>query len=279
MQSGLKFTKMHGCGNDYVYIDAGSEQIDDPPALARVISDRRFGIGSDGLILILPSDVADFRMRMFNPDGSEAQCGNGLRCVAKFVYDHRMTDKSQLTIETLAGVLSVKLALDGNVTKVSANMGRPRLERAEIPMKGDPGEVLNEPFSVDGGTFSVTCLSMGNPHCVIYVDDVESFPVTTVGPQIENADVFPERTNVEFVQVISSTEVRQRTWERGAGETLACGTGASAVCVAGVLAGRTQEELLIHLTGGDLELSWKDRADVVLTGPAVTVYEGVYDPH
>jgi len=279
MQSGLKFTKMHGCGNDYVYIDAGSEQIDDPPALARVISDRRFGIGSDGLILILPSDVADFRMRMFNPDGSEAQCGNGLRCVAKFVYDHRMTDKSQLTIETLAGVLSVKLALDGNVTKVSANMGRPRLERAEIPMKGDPGEVLNEPFSVDGETFSVTCLSMGNPHCVIYVDDVESFPVTTVGPQIENADVFPERTNVEFVQVISSTEVRQRTWERGAGETLACGTGASAVCVAGVLAGRTQEELLIHLTGGDLELSWKDRADVVLTGPAVTVYEGVYDPH
>ena len=280
MQSSLKFTKMHGCGNDYVYIDAGSEQIDDPPALARVISDRRFGIGSDGLILILPSDVADFRMRMFNPDGSEAHCGNGLRCVAKFVYDHRMTDKSQLTIETLAGVLSVKLALDGNcVAKVSANMGGPRLDRAEIPMKGDPGEVLNEPFSVDGETFSVTCLSMGNPHCVIYVDDVESFPVTTVGPQIENADVFPERTNVEFVQVISSAEVRQRTWERGAGETLACGTGASAVCVAGVLAGRTQEELLIHLAGGDLELSWKDRADVVLTGPAVTVYEGVYAPH
>jgi len=280
MESSFRFTKMHGCGNDYVYVNAGSERIDDPSALARVISDRRFGIGSDGLILILTSDAADFRMRMFNPDGSEAHCGNGLRCVAKFVYDHRMTDKSQLTIETLAGVLSVTLGVDDNyVTKVSANMGRPRLDRTEIPMEGAPGDVLDEPFSIDGETFSVTCLSMGNPHCVICVDDIESFPVATIGPRIENAGVFPERTNVEFVQVLSPTEVRQRTWERGAGETLACGTGASAVCVAGVLTGRTQEELLIHLAGGDLELSWKDRADVVLTGPAVTVYEGVYDPH
>ena len=280
MQSSFKFTKMHGCGNDYVYIDAARERIDDPPALARIVSDRRFGIGSDGLILILPSDVADFRMRMFNPDGSEAHCGNGLRCVAKFVYDHRLTDKSQLTIETLAGVLSVKLMVDDDhVVKVSANMGRPRLDRAQIPMKGDPGNVLNEPLSIDGETVSVTCLSMGNPHCVIYVDDVESFPVTTIGPQIENAAVFPERTNVEFVRVISPTEVHQRTWERGAGETLACGTGACAACVAGVLTGRTQERILIHLTGGDLELSWQDCSDVILTGPAVTVYEGVYDPH
>ena len=280
MQSSFKFAKMHGCGNDYVYIDAGSERIADPSALAPIVADRRFGIGSDGLILILPSDVADFRMRMFNPDGSEAHCGNGLRCVAKFVYDHRMTDKSQLTIETLPGVLSVDLTIDENyVTRVSANMGEPRLDRAQIPMKGDPGNVLNEPFSVDGETFNVTCVSMGNPHCVIYVDDVESFPVTTIGPRIENDDVFPERANVEFVQVISPSEVRQRTWERGAGETLACGTGASAVCVAGVLTGKTREQLLVHLTGGDLDLSWQDRADIVLTGPAVTVYEGVYDPH
>jgi len=270
---------MHGCGNDYVYVNAATETIEDPQQLARQVSDRRFGIGSDGLILILPSDVADFRMRMFNPDGSEAHCGNGLRCVAKFVYDHRLTRKTDLPIETLGGVLPVTLTVENNfVAKVSANMGSPRLDRAQIPMAGPPGHVTEEPFRVVGQTYNVTCLSMGNPHCVIYVDDVDSAPVTTVGPQIENAGAFPERTNVEFVEVISPTEVRQRTWERGAGETLACGTGACAVCVAGALTGRTGDDLLIHLLGGDLELSWKNRRNVVLTGPAVTVYEGVYDP-
>ena len=275
----FRFTKMHGCGNDYVYVDAAAEKIGDPAALAGEVSDRRFGIWSDGLILILPSDAADFRMRMFNPDGSEAHCGNGLRCVAKFVYDHGMTDKTSLVVETLGGVLPVRLTVAGGVvTKVAADMGPPRLDRARVPMKGAPGQVVDEPLRIDGDTFRATCLSMGNPHCVIFVDDVDAAPVTTAGPRIENAGAFPERTNVEFVQVLSPTEVRQRTWERGTGETLACGTGASAVCVAGALTGRTDEHVLVHLAGGDLELSWKDRKNVILTGPAATVYEGVYDP-
>ena len=275
----FNFTKMHGCGNDYVYVDAAREEIDNPRELAGEVSHRRFGIGSDGLILVLPSDVADFRMRMFNPDETEAHCGNGLRCVAKFVYDRGMTDKTDLTIETVGGVLPVSLSVEGGVvTKVSANMGRPRLDRSEIPMKGEPGRVVEEPFVAGDRAFKVTCVSMGNPHCVIYVDDVDCFPVAAIGPQIENASVFPERANVAFVEVISSSEVRQRTWERGTGETLACGTGASAVCVAGVLTGRSGEEITVHLRGGDLEVSWKARDEIILTGPAVTVYEGVYDP-
>ena len=270
---------MHGCGNDYIFVDASYESVEDPATLSGIVSDRHFGIGSDGLILILPSKTADFRMRMFNPDGSEAHCGNGLRCVAKYVYDHGLTDKTGLTIETLAGGLEVELVVEGKrVRSVRVNMGLPRLDRADIPMKGDPGNVVQESLDVDDRTLYVTCLSMGNPHCVVYVESIESAPVGTVGPLIENHPLFPQRTNVEFVEVLSPTEVRQRTWERGTGETLACGTGASAVCVAGVLTGRSDSDVLVHLSGGDLELSWRDRKDVILTGPALTVFEGVYDP-
>ena len=278
-QSSFKFTKMHGCGNDYIFVDASYESVEDPATLSGIVSDRHFGIGSDGLILILPSKTADFRMRMFNPDGSEAHCGNGLRCVAKYVYDHGLTDKTGLTIETLAGGLEVELVVEGKrVRSVRVNMGLPRLDRADIPMKGDPGNVVQESLDVDDRTLYVTCLSMGNPHCVVYVESIEAAPVGALGPLIENHPLFPQRTNVEFVEVLSPTEVRQRTWERGTGETLACGTGASAVCVAGVLTGRSDSDVLVHLSGGDLELSWRDRKDVILTGPALTVFEGVYDP-
>jgi len=278
----MKFTKMHGAGNDYVYVDGFRERVDDPATLARLVSDRHFGIGSDGLILILPSTVADVRMRMFNSDGSEAEmCGNGLRCVAKYAYDHGLVDKLAVTIETGAGLLPVELFANaaGKVERVRVNMGRPRLTRAEIPMTGPPEErVVGQELAILDRTLRITCVSMGNPHCVIYVDDVASFPVATFGPAIENHPLFPRRTNVEFVQVLSPGEVRQRTWERGAGETLACGTGAAAVTVAGLLTGRTGHRLLNHLTGGDLELTWDGSGEVFMTGPAVEVFTGEYRP-
>ena len=278
----MKFTKMHGAGNDYVYIDGFSENVADPAALAREVSDRNFGIGSDGLILILPASTADVRMRMFNSDGSEAEmCGNGLRCVAKYAYDHGLVDKLAITVETGAGLLPVQLFTNagGRVDRVRVNMGRPRLTRAEIPMTG-PGDeqVVDRELQVLDRTFRITCVSMGNPHCVIYVDDVATFPVATYGPLIENHASFPRRTNVEFVQVLGPGEVRQRTWERGAGETLACGTGASAVAVAGLLTGRTGSHLLNHLAGGDLELTWDGTGEVFMTGPATEVFTGEYRP-
>ena len=278
----MKFTKMHGAGNDYVYVDGFSEQIKDPAALARLVSDRHFGIGSDGLILILPSSVADVRMRMFNSDGSEAEmCGNGLRCVAKYAYDHGLVKKSAITIETGAGLLPVELFTNpaGKVERVKVNMGRPRLTRAEIPMTGPGNErVIEQELTILDRTLRITCVSMGNPHCVIYVDDVADFPVATFGPAIEHHMLFPRRTNVEFVQVLAPGEVRQRTWERGAGETLACGTGAAAVTVAGLLTGRTGSRLLNHLAGGDLELTWDGTGEVFMTGPAVEVFTGEYRP-
>ncbi len=278
----MKFTKMHGAGNDYVYVDGFREQVDDPPALARAVSDRHFGVGSDGLILILPSAKADVRMRMFNADGSEAEmCGNGLRCVAKYAYDHGLVNKRTIIIETGAGLLPVELFTNatGKVERVRVNLGRPRLARAEIPTTGPGNEqVIEQELMVLDRTFRITCVSMGNPHCVIYVDDVATFPVSTYGPVIEHHALFPRRTNVEFVQVLSSGEVRQRTWERGAGETLACGTGAAAVTVAGLLTGRTGNCLLNHLAGGDLELTWDGAGEVFMTGPAVEVFTGEYRP-
>jgi len=278
----MKFTKMHGAGNDYVYVDGAVERIADPAALARTISHRNFGVGSDGLILILPSTVADVRMRIFNADGSEAEmCGNGLRCVAKYAYDHGLTRNLAMTIETGAGLLPVEMFTnpDGRVDRVRVNMGRPRLTRGEIPMAG-PAEdrVVDLELLVLDRTFRITCVSMGNPHCVIYVDEVCSFPVTTYGPVIEHHPLFPRRTNVEFVEVLSSSEVRQRTWERGAGETLACGTGSAAVTVAGLLTGRTGGRLLNHLAGGDLEMAWDGTGEVFMTGPAVEVFTGDYHP-
>ena len=275
----MKFTKMHGAGNDYVYVNCFEEAVPHPEKVAVRVSSRNFGIGSDGLILIMPSDKADVRMRMFNSDGSESEmCGNGIRCVAKFAYDHGIVSNKEITAETGAGILTLQLFTgdDDKVVKVRVKMGPPRLTRAEIPMTGEPSgtQVVGQPLNILHTTFAITCVSMGNPHCVIFVDDVENFQVEKYGSLIENHDLFPRRTNVEFVQVISRTEVRQRTWERGAGETLACGTGASAVCAAGYLNGLTDKKILNHLSGGDLELEWADDGSIYMTGPAVEVFSG-----
>jgi diaminopimelate epimerase len=276
---------MHGIGNDYVYVDLFHETLPMPPEkLAPLVADRHKGIGGDGLILIGPSEKADARMRMFNADGSEAEmCGNGLRCVAKFVFDHGIAKKSALSLETGAGVLDVTLETqDDRVRRVKVNMGVPRLEPAKVPTTlaaTKNGAVVDAPFEIDGKTFAVTCVSMGNPHCVIFVEKATDELVLGVGPKIERDPRFPARVNVEFVEIVSRGEVRQRTWERGSGETLACGTGASAVCVAGVLTGRTDATILNHLLGGDLELRW-DGGDspVWKTGPAEEVFSGEWNP-
>ncbi len=276
----MRFTKMHGAGNDYVYIDGFKEQITQPAQLAITVSDRHFGIGSDGLILILPSNSADLRMQMFNADGSEAEmCGNGIRCVAKYAWDHGLVDRLDIRIETAAGVMPVQMFCDSNnrVDKARVNMGQPRFQRADLPMTGDPdAEALEVTLEAGRQVFKAWCLSMGNPHCVIFVEDCEKFPVTEIGPLIENHLLFPRRTNVEFVSIISNSELRQRTWERGAGETLACGTGASAVVVAAALSGRTGRKIKNRLTGGLLELEWAEDNSIYLTGPAAEVFSGDY---
>lgn len=278
----MKFTKMQGAGNDYVYINCFEEQVVDPVILAQQVSDRNFGIGSDGLILILPSDCADLRMRMFNADGSEAEmCGNGIRCVAKYAYDHGLVSAQQISIETGNGVLSVQVFAgnQGRVEQVRVAMGRPGLTRGALPMTGVAEEqAINVPLDVDGHRLELTCVSMGNPHAVIYVEEVDQFPVAQLGSIIEHHHWFPKRTNVEFVQIVSSQEVIQRTWERGAGETLACGTGAAAVTVAGVLTGRSARKITNHLRGGDLLMEWPDGGEVLMTGPAVEVFSGIFNP-
>ena len=274
----MRFTKMHGIGNDYVYLDCvRNAPPADPAALSRAVSDRHFGIGSDGLILICPSERADARMRMFNADGSESEmCGNGLRCVAKFVYDHGIARQPRLAIETGRGVLSVDLEVTNDkVSRVRVNMGKPILQSSDIPTKlpGDPP--VNAPLTIGDVTFAVTCVSMGNPHAVAYLPDVASIPLEVVGPKVEHHPMFPRRVNAHFVQVHSPNEVTMRTWERGSGITLACGTGACAVCVAGVLTGKTARKLLAHLPGGDLELEWNEADNnVYMTGPATEVFSG-----
>ncbi len=279
----LQFTKMHGAGNDYVYINGFDQTLpSDLESLAIRMSDRRFGVGGDGLILILPSDQADARMRMFNADGSESEmCGNGIRCVAKYVYDHGIAKKESMKIETGAGTLSLEVVVEnGQVEFVTVDMGPPRLKGEEIPTTLETnadGRVINVPFPMAGVSLYATCVSMGNPHCVLFVPDATDELVLKIGPMIERDDRFPKRTNVEFVEVLSRGEVRQRTWERGSGETWACGTGASAVCVAGVLTGRTERSILNHLTGGDLRLRWDESSDhVFMTGPAVEVFTGLW---
>ena len=277
----MQFTKMHGLGNDYVYVNGFDEQVDDPGAVAQAVSDRHFGIGSDGLILILPSDKADCRMRMFNADGSEAQmCGNGIRCVAKYVYDRGIARRERLSVETLAGVLDLNLFVaKGEVHKVRVEMGEPRLQRQQIPMRGAPGEVIGEPLLIDGTTFEVTAVSMGNPHCVVFVEDVSTFDVAGWGPLFERHDVFPEGVNTEFIQVHDRETFSMRVWERGSGETLACGTGASAAAVACHLTGRTGRRVTGHLLGGPLELEWQASDNqVLMTGPAVEVFSGAWRP-
>ncbi len=273
----MRFTKMQGAGNDYVYVNAFAEKLpDDLPELARRISDRHFGVGGDGLILICPSQTADARMRMFNADGSEAEmCGNGIRCVAKYVYDHGLAKKPALRIETGRGILALELEVrDGLVQRVRVDMGEPILAAAKIPttLPGDP--VADVPLTAGGRTFPVTCVSMGNPHCVTFVDAVDDAWVLQIGPKVEVDPHFPRRVNAEFVQVLSTGEVRMRVWERGSGETLACGTGACAVCVASALTGRTRRKIVAHLSGGDLELEWGADNHVYMTGPAVEVFSG-----
>ena len=274
----LHFTKMHGIGNDYLYVNLFEETVADPAALARAVSDRHFGVGSDGLILIGPSETADVSMRMFNADGSEsAMCGNGVRCVAKYARDRGLAPGNEVRVETKAGVKAIRVALDenGKVNSARVDMGEPGLTRAEIPMTGPADErCVNERLNVLGETLEITCVSMGNPHVVIYVPDVPAVDLEKLGPAIENHEAFPERTNVHVVEKISAEEVRMRTWERGSGMTLACGTGASAVCVAGVLADRTDRRILAHLPGGNLNLEWAENNHVFMTGPAVEVFSG-----
>jgi diaminopimelate epimerase len=272
----MRFIKMQGIGNDYVYIDCFRETVSEPERLAVHISDRHFGVGGDGLILMLPSDKADARMRIFNADGSEAQmCGNGIRCLAKYVYESGISRKPEITVETLAGVLSLQvITANGSVEQVKVNMGRPRLGRQDIPMHGVGDRVLGEKLTAGDRDFEVTCVSMGNPHCVIYVDHVEQFPVTDYGPLLEHHPQFPQRTNVEWVEWLNQREIRQRTWERGSGETLACGTGACAATVASVLNGKTDRTVTVHLLGGDLEIEWAADEHVYMTGPAVEVFRG-----
>jgi diaminopimelate epimerase len=280
----MEFTKMHGLGNDYIYIDAIRQDLgsEDLPHLARVLSDRHFGIGGDGIILILPSDQADFRMRMFNADGSESEmCGNGMRCFAKYLYEHGLTTKTELTVETGAGTIRPTLEIaDGHVASVTVDMGQPRLARALIPMAGEPAHepVVNEPFALEGREYRVTCVSMGNPHAVFFVDDVQAAPVTSLGPLIERHEAFPARTNVEFVQVLAPDLIRMRVWERGSGETLACGTGASASVVAAHLNGRIGRSCVVKLRGGDLYIEWRADDHVFTKGPAVEVSTGTVDP-
>lgn len=276
----MKFTKMHGCGNDYVYVNLFEEEIADPSALSIAVSDRHFGIGSDGLITIGPSETADFRMRIYNADGSEAEmCGNGIRCVAKYVYDHKLTDKTEISVESGAGIKYLILYTEnGKVAKVRVDMGEPILEPQDIPVIADHSPVVDEPITVGDKEWHMTCVSMGNPHAVVFVDDVESFPLETYGPLFEHHERFPKRTNTEFVQVISRTEAAMRVWERGSAETWACGTGTCATVMACILNGLTEDEVLVHLRGGDLLIAY-DRTNnhIYMTGPATEVYSGVYE--
>ncbi|HEV3145347.1 MAG TPA: diaminopimelate epimerase [Gemmataceae bacterium] len=274
----MRFTKMHGCGNDYIYVDCFHEKMPrDPAALSRAVSDRHFGIGADGLILICPTEKADSRMRIFNADGSEAEmCGNGIRCVAKYVYDHGIARNSRLTIETGRGLLTLDLELQaGKVNRVRVNMGQPILQASDIPTTLPGNPPINVLAPVQGMTLQLTCVSMGNPHAVAFVDEITDQLVHGIGPKIERHPVFPRRTNVEFVKVNRPDDAHMRVWERGSGETLACGTGACASAVAGVLTGKLARQVTIHLLGGDLELHWSESDNhVYMTGPAVEVFSG-----
>lgn len=276
----MRFTKMQGLGNDYVYVDCTKTLIDNPSEVSIKVSDRHFGIGSDGLILIKSSDVADFYMEMYNADGSRsAMCGNGIRCVGKYVYDNGLTDKEEIAVDTAAGIKYLKFTItDGKVSLVQVNMGSPILEPALVPttMKANKeGTVLESELIVDGKEYKVSCVSMGNPHCITYVDDVKAIDIETIGPKFENHEVFPERTNTEFIHVVDRKNLDMRVWERGSGETLACGTGACASAVATILNGMCDEEVTVHLLGGDLNIKW-DRSEniVYMTGPATTVFTG-----
>lgn len=277
----MKFTKMHGIGNDYVYVNCFQEEVKNPAAVSKYVSDRHFGIGSDGLILIKPSNIADFKMDMYNADGSQGEmCGNGIRCVAKYVYDYGLTDKKYISVETLAGIKHLELTVEnGKVSLVKVNMGSPEFLPEKIPVIAEGERAVNVPLEVKGKQYQMNCVSMGNPHCVIFMEeDVRNLNLEAMGPDFENHQRFPKRINTEFVNVIDSHNLRMRVWERGSGETLACGTGACATTVAAILNGYVQKEAVVHLLGGDLKIQWDGgEAPVYMTGPAATVFDGIVE--
>lgn len=276
----MEFTKMQGLGNDYVYVNCFKEKIENPSEMAVKVSDRHFGIGSDGLILIKPSEVADFEMEMYNADGSRGEmCGNGIRCVAKYVYDYGLTDKTSISVETLGGIKYLDLTVEhGKVTLVKVDMGTPILKPELIPIVAKGETVIDEPIMVGGKEYHMTGVSMGNPHTVIYVDDVKGLDLEKIGPKFENHERFPKRINTEFVHCIDRQTVEMRVWERGSGETLACGTGACAVAVSSILNNLTDTQVTVKLLGGDLQIEWDREKDrVFMTGPATVVFDGVID--
>ncbi len=275
----MKFTKMHGLGNDYVYVNCFDERVADAPEVARKISDRHHGVGSDGLILICPSNNADLRMEMYNADGSRAQmCGNGIRCVAKYAYEHGLCRSSPMRIETDGGTRDAEVKLEGDVVAaVRVDMGRPRLDPASLPSRLDGDRIVEHDLQAAGRCYQITCVSMGNPHVIVFVDDLAEVDLVQAGSAIENHEAFPERTNAHFVKILSPNEARMISWERGSGATQACGTGACAVGVAGVLTDRLQRRSTIHLPGGALEIEWADDDHVHMTGPAVEVFTGQWN--
>lgn len=277
----MKFTKMQGAGNDYIYVNCFTETVKNPEETAVRVSDRHFGVGADGLVLICPSENADFFMDIYNADGSRAKmCGNATRCVAKYVYDNKMTDKTEIALETLSGIKCIKITVqDGKAVAARVNMGAPILTPREIPTKFDGETVVSQNLTIDDTTYAVTCVSMGNPHCVLYTDDVHAPDLPRIGPKFENHEMFPDRINTEFVHIVSETEFDMRVWERGSGETLACGTGACAATVASILNGycKRDTEIKVNLLGGTLYINWTADGDVYMTGPAETVCTGEID--
>lgn len=278
----MKFTKMHGIGNDYVYVNCFKETVKNPSEVARFVSDRHFGIGSDGLILIKPSDIADCEMDMYNLDGSQgAMCGNGIRCVAKYAYDYGIVNKTSISVATKSGIKYLDLTIrDGKVSMVKVNMGSPILTASQIPVSADTEQIINAPLEVNGTTYHMTAVSMGNPHAIIYMDDIDGLDLEKIGPSFENHTVFPDRVNTEFVKILDRHTVQMRVWERGSGETLACGTGACAVAVSSILNGHVDGDkpVTVKLLGGDLQIFWDRNENLVyMTGPATTVFDGEID--
>ncbi len=273
----MKFTKMHGCGNDYIYVNGFEEHVKKSESWIRQMSDRNFGIGGDGVIFINPSSIADFEMEMYNADGSRGEmCGNGIRCVAKYVYDHGMTEKQEVTIESCGKIKIASLYVeDGKVEKVRINMGEPELQASKIPVLADAEQVIQASILVEDQEYKMTCVSMGNPHAVVFVDSVESLDLPTIGPKFECHNRFPNRINTEFVEVVDRGHVKMRVWERGSGETLACGTGCCATAVACVLSNATERSIVVELLGGNLEIEWMEETnEIYMTGPATEVYSG-----
>ena len=278
----LTFSKMHGIGNDYIYINCFQEKVSDPEKLSVFLSDVRFGVGSDGLVLILPSDKADFRMRIFNADGSEAMmCGNATRCIGKYVYDMGMTTKTEISLETNSGIkyLTLYPGADGKIESVKVDMGKAILVPKEIPVDSPLDRFIAQPVTVDGTEYAMTCVSMGNPHAVVFLPEIDSLDLEKIGPSFEHHPLFPERVNTEFVNVLPDGSLKMRVWERGSGETMACGTGACATAVAAILNGCAEREVTVHLLGGDLEIQWDETDNCVyMTGAAATAFTGEFDP-